>query len=41
MESGHADSTRLRPQLAHDESLIGVAGNAHPAQDQHVVISLC
>ena len=39
MESGHADSTRLRAQLAHDEGLIGVAGSAHPAQDLHVVIS--
>jgi len=39
VESGHADSTRLCAQLAHDEGLIGVAGNAHPAQDPHVVIS--
>jgi len=39
VESGHADSTRLRAQLIHDEGLIGVAGSVHPAQDLHVMIS--
>jgi len=39
VESGHANSTRLRAQLAHDEGPIGVAGNVHPTQDLHVVIS--
>ena len=39
VESGHADSTRLRAQLDHDEGLIGVAGNVHPAQDLHAMIS--
>jgi len=39
VESGHADLTRLRAELTHDEGLIGVAGSAHPAQDPHVMIS--
>ena len=39
MESGHADSTRYSAQLAHDEGLIGVEGDIHPAQDLHAMIS--
>jgi len=39
VESGHTDSTRLRAQLTHDEGIIGIAGNVHPAQDLHVMIS--
>ena len=39
VDSGHADSTRFRAQLSHDEGLIGVQGNVHPSQDLHAMIS--
>ena len=39
VDSGHADSTRFRAQLSHDEGLIGVDGDIHPSQDLHAMIS--
>jgi len=39
VDSLHADSTRFRAQLDHDEGLIGVNGNIHPSQDLHAMIS--
>ena len=40
VDSGHADATRFRAQITHDEGLIGVAGApVHKAQDLHAMIS--